>query len=186
MPPGSAGHMAWCGRAAAGGALPGPRHGRGAPHGGCLRRARPLSGFCRPRKEGFGEGAAPASEPAGLTRRGEPGRAGGEGGEERPPTGTAAPLRPPAPRPRWGVRPCSPLGAVSRHLAAPHTPCRGSPAAGESVGARRELEPFSTPFWCGGRGWQGFPQLKHAARLPHRIPGSARLEKTSAIVGSSL
>lgn len=75
-PPGSAGHMAWCGRGAPSGAPRPPSPSRAAawPGGGAaaerplgprrrspqaLRGAAPVSGFYRRRKEGCGEGATP-------------------------------------------------------------------------------------------------------------------------------
>lgn len=158
------------------GRLSGPRHGRAAPGAAGHRRrsaqglrgAVPVSGFCRRRKEGCGEGAAPGSPrlgAAGVNAAGrtEPGRAGGEGEEARPPTGTAAPLRPhrgrsgafgpaalwegcphKAASPRW-VTPVVSAEGPGQGASQPRTgPGRGSPGAGEGVRGTREFVPLST------------------------------------------
>lgn len=159
--------------------LPAPADTGAAPHSGCAGPPRCLVSAGGGRRAIGREQlpGAPASEPPGLTRRDEPGRAGGEGAEARPPTGAAAPLRPP-PRPKWGVRPGSPRGGppaqggipalvsaegLGQGAWQPRTrPGRGSPAAGASVRGSGSLTRF--PPLCDAAGGDGRSSPAEAPR----------------------
>lgn len=168
-----------------------PGHRRRSPQG--LRGAVPVSGFCRRRKEGCREGAAPGSPRLGAAGVNAPGRTGPgqREGEERPPAGTAAPpphsallsgkggaLAPaalgegrpaqgslPAPAPRRG----SSLRGRVRSPPGPRVPL----ACGESARSTRVFNAFSaTSRLSGSGGWR--PRPARGARGAGGSPGPLR------------